>query len=257
MAGRLNGKTALIIGAGSVGQGWGNGRATAVLFAREGARVYASDVDEAASAQTAEAIRASGGEAFDLALDVTKGQDITAAFRRIEEDQGRLDVVVNNAGLNVRADFRHLSDADWVTIREVNLDGVVRIARDAFELMRASGNASLINVASIMGLRVAGGVGAYAASKAGLIHMTRAMALEWARYGIRVNALAPGYIETDMNGEFLKSESGQKLLARIPQRRFGKKRELNGPLLLLASDASSLMTGSVITADGGHLISSL
>ena len=116
---------------------------------------------------------------------------------------------------------------------------------------------SIINIASILGLRVAGGVSAYAISKAGVIQMTKALALEWARHGIRINALAPGYIETELNRDFFASEPGHALIRRIPQRRLGKPAELDGALLLLASDAGSYMTGSVIAIDGGHLVSGL
>ena len=245
--GRLRDKIALVTGAGA-----GIGAGIARVLAREGARVFASDVDAVASSQTAEAIRAAGGEAFDLVLDVTKGQDITGAFRRIEEEQGRLDVVVNNAGLNVRADFRHLSDADWVTIREVNLDGVVRIARDAFDLMRASGNASLINVASIMGHRGLRQLAGYSATKGAVSALTRALAVEYAPYGIRVNALAPGFIETALTERVLRNPMINKaLIDQTPLRRFGSPEDVANVALFLASDEAQFVTGAEIAVDGG------
>jgi NAD(P)-dependent dehydrogenase (short-subunit alcohol dehydrogenase family) len=116
---------------------------------------------------------------------------------------------------------------------------------------------NIVNIASITGLRVAGGIAPYAISKAGVLQMTKALALEWARHGIRVNALAPGYIETELNDAFFSSETGKALIRRIPQRRLGEARDLDGPLLLLASDAGSYMTGSIIAVDGGHLVSGL
>jgi NAD(P)-dependent dehydrogenase (short-subunit alcohol dehydrogenase family) len=140
---------------------------------------------------------------------------------------------------------------------DVNLNGTWRVAQAAGRHMQAHGGGSIINIASILGLRVAQQVPAYAASKAALIQLTQALALEWARHGIRVNALAPGYIETDLNREFFASDAGQALIRRVPQRRLGQARELSAPLLLLASDASSFMTGSVLVVDGGHLISTL
>jgi NAD(P)-dependent dehydrogenase (short-subunit alcohol dehydrogenase family) len=116
---------------------------------------------------------------------------------------------------------------------------------------------SIVNIASILGLRVAGGVTPYAISKAAVVQMTKSLALEWARHRIRVNALAPGYIETELNDDFFGSDAGKALIRRIPQRRLGETRELDGPLLLLASDAGSYMTGSVVAVDGGHLVSGL
>jgi NAD(P)-dependent dehydrogenase (short-subunit alcohol dehydrogenase family) len=123
--------------------------------------------------------------------------------------------------------------------------------------MAAQGGGSIVNIASILGLRVTGGVAPYAVSKAGVVQMTKALALEWARHRIRVNALAPGYIETELNDAFFAGDAGKALIRRIPQRRLGELQELDGPLLLLASGAGSFMTGSVVTVDGGHLVSGL
>jgi NAD(P)-dependent dehydrogenase (short-subunit alcohol dehydrogenase family) len=244
---RLEGKIALVTGAGG-----GIGAGIAKVLARHGARVYASDVDAAASVRTAEAIQAGGGDACDLRLDVTKGQDITAAFRRIEEEDGRLDVVVSNAGLNVRSDFRHLSDRDWVTIREVNLDGVVRIARDAFDLMRASGNASLINVASIMGHRGLRQLAGYSATKGAVAALTRALAVEYAPYGIRVNTVSPGFVETALTERVLRNPMISKALVdQTPLRRFGTPEDVANVALFLASDEARFVTGAEIAVDGG------
>ncbi|MDH5748975.1 MAG: glucose 1-dehydrogenase [Rhodospirillales bacterium] len=249
----LEGNVALVTGAAK-----GLGLHFAKVLAENGAEVIVTARQEKALEGAVAEIAKSGGKVGGIAMDVTNPNSIIEAFVSVEENFGPVTVLVNNAGIAGGHSLLRTEEEDWDRVMDTNLKGAWLVAKEAAQRMiEMDIGGSIINVASIMGLRVAGGVGAYAASKAGLIHMTRAMALEWARYGIRVNALAPGYIETDMNGEFLKSESGQKLLARIPQRRFGKKRELNGPLLLLASDASSLMTGSVITADGGHLISSL
>jgi NAD(P)-dependent dehydrogenase (short-subunit alcohol dehydrogenase family) len=140
----------------------------------------------------------------------------------------------------------------------VNLSGVFRVAQaTAREMVRAGRGGSIVNIASILGLRVRAKVIAYAATKAAVVQLTKALALEWADHGIRVNALAPGYFETDINREFLQSEFGRSIVARVPQKRTGRLQELDGPLLLLASDASSYMTGEVIAVDGGHLVSTL
>ncbi|MGQ0673589.1 MAG: SDR family NAD(P)-dependent oxidoreductase [Hyphomicrobium sp.] len=245
--GRLKGRIAIVTGAGS-----GIGKATASIFAAEGAQVYVTDVNGDSAAKTTDAIVAAGYRATALTVDVSRGQDVTALMRTIETAHGRLDILANNAGLNVRSDFRHLSDADWATIREVNLDGVVRMARDAFPLLKASGNASLINVASIMGHRPVHQVAAYAATKGAVSALTRALAIEYARFGIRVNALAPGFIETALTARVLKNPLVNKsLLERTPLRRFGTSEDVANAALFFASDESSYITGAELIIDGG------
>jgi len=140
---------------------------------------------------------------------------------------------------------------------DTNLKGAWLVAQEAARRMVEAGGGNIINIASILGLRVIGGVSAYCASKAGLIHLTKAMALELGPHGVRVNTLAPGYIETDLNRDFFASNAGRSLIERIPHRRLGQLEDLDGSLLLLASDASRYMTGTVVTVDGGHTISSL
>lgn len=245
--GRLEGKTALVTGAGA-----GIGGAMARIFASEGAYVYVSDVNGDAAAGQVAAIAEAGHRAEALALDVSKGQDVAAAFRQIEQAHGRLDVIVNNAGLNVRGDFRHMSDVDWTTIREVNLDGVVRIARDGFALMKASGNASLINLASIMGHRGLRQLAGYSATKGAVAALTRALAVEYAPYGIRVNALAPGFIETALTERVLRNPMINKaLIDQTPLRRFGEPEDVARAALFFASDDSRFVTGAELAVDGG------
>jgi len=244
---RLKGKTAVVTGAGA-----GIGLATARLFAAEGAHVYVTDVNGESAAEAVEALKAAGFAATAMTVDVSRGQDVTALFRSIEQAQGRIDVLVNNAGLNVRADFRHLSDADWVKIREVNLDGVVRIARDGFPLLKASGAGSLINVASIMGHRGLRQLAGYSATKGAVSALTRALAVEYAPYNIRVNALAPGFIETALTERVLKNPAINKaLIDQTPLRRFGTSDDIARAALFLASDESAFVTGAELAVDGG------
>ena len=245
--GRLTGKIALVTGAGA-----GIGRATAHVFADEGAHVYVSDVNGPAAAETVAAIAALGHAATALTLDVSRGQDVAAAFRTIDAAHGRLDCIVNNAGLNVRGDFRHMSDADWVTIREVNLDGVVRIARDGFPLLKAAGQGSLINLASIMGHRGLRQLAGYAATKGAVSALTRALAVEYAPFGIRVNALAPGFIETKLTGQVLRNPAISKaLIEQTPMKRFGTPEDIARAALFFASDDSAFVTGAELAVDGG------
>jgi NAD(P)-dependent dehydrogenase (short-subunit alcohol dehydrogenase family) len=247
MGSRLVNKIALVTGAGA-----GIGSAMARVFAGEGAHVYVSDVNAEAASDQAAVIVEGGGAAEALALDVSRGQDVTAAFQRIKDAHGRLDVIVNNAGLNVRGDFRHMSDADWTTIREVNLDGVVRIARDGFGLMKASGNASLINLASIMGNRGLRQLAGYSATKGAVAALTRALAVEYAPFGIRVNALAPGFIETALTGQVLRNPMISKaLIDQTPLRRFGEPEDVAKAALFFASDDSQFVTGAELAVDGG------
>ena len=173
-------------------------------------------------------------------------------MRRIDQEMGRLDILVSNAGLNVRSDFRHLTDADWVKIREVNLDGVVRMARDGFELLRKSGNASLINVASIMGQKALRQLAGYSATKGAVVALSRALAVEYAPFNIRVNALSPGYVETALNERVLRNQIFEKwLIDRTLLKRLGTVDDIAKAALFLASDDASYMTGAELVIDGG------
>ena len=244
---RLKGKVAVVTGGGA-----GIGLGTASLFAAEGAHVYVTDVDGDSAAAAANAIKRSGLEATAMTVDVSRGQDVTALFRAIETAHGRIDALVNNAGLNVRSDFRHLSDADWVKIREVNLDGVVRVARDGFTLLKASGKGSLVNISSIMGHRGLRQLAGYSATKGAVSALTRALAVEYGAYNIRVNALAPGFIETALTERVLKNPAINKaLIEQTPLRRFGAADDVARAALFFASDESAFVTGAELAVDGG------
>ncbi len=248
----LKGRTALVTGAFS-----GLGQHIAQTLAAAGVRVALAGRRMDQGAAVLAGIEAAGGAGTVVALDVTDEASIDAAFDAAEAALGPIGIVVNNAGIAVTASAFDVTAQDWSRVIDTNLTGAFRVAQAAGRRMRGSGGGSIINIASILGLRVAQQVPAYAAAKAGLVHLTRALALEWARNGIRVNAIAPGYIETGINREFFATEAGQELIRRIPQRRLGQASDLDGPLLLLASDASALMTGTVIPVDGGHSINSL
>ena len=236
----------------------GFGRHFARLLASNGAMVTLAARRAEALASAVADINDSGGKAQSVMLDVTLADKIDAAMAEAESAFGPIHAVINNAGVTATKPALDQDERSWDSVVDTNLKGVWLVAQGAARRMVANKvKGSIVNIASILGLRVAGAVAPYAISKAGVIQMTKALALEWARYGIRVNALAPGYFVTELNDEFFESEAGQALIKRVPQRRLGQLSELDGPLLLLVSNAGSFMTGSVVTVDGGHLVSSL
>lgn len=251
--GPLAGRVALVTGATS-----GLGRHFATVLAAAGAIVAATGRRRDALDALAAEVAAAGGRCLGIGMEVTDPESVRTAVAEVEAQAGRApDIVVNNAGITVTKPAMDLTPQEWSSVIDTNLTGCFTVAQAAARRMRGQGGGSIVNIASILGQRVAGMVAPYAASKAGLIQLTKALALEWARDGIRVNALAPGYIETDLNRDFFASEAGQRMVKRIPQRRLGRMADLDGPLLLLCSDASAYMTGSVLDVDGGHLLSTL
>ena len=243
----LTGRVALVTGASG-----GLGRRFARTLAKPGAAIPVCSRRVNRLEEVAREIAAAGGRTIPAALDVTEPGSIPAALERAAAELGPVTILVNNAGVAASRPLLEQSDAEWASVIETNLTGAMRVARATAQHMRQHGRGGvIINVASILGLRAAAQVAAYSASKAALINLTQSMALEFVRYGIRVNALAPGYIETDLNRDFLKSPAGQPLLKRIPLHRFGEPSDLDGALLLLASDAGRYMTGSVVVVDGG------
>ena len=249
----LSGKVALVTGASS-----GLGVHFARTLAEAGAAVVlaARRADRLASLQAE--LQKSGAKAAAVTLDVQSGEAVAAAFDQAEAALGPVDVVVNNAGISIVKPALEMPEQDWDSVVDTNLRGAWLVAQTAGKRWAAAKRpGTIVNIASILGLRTIGQVAPYNASKAGLIHLTRALAMEWARYQIRVNAICPGYIETEMNSDFWKTPGGQRLIERIPQRRIGQPEHLDGALLLLASEAGAFMTGSVLTVDGGHTVNSL
>lgn len=246
---RLDDKVAFITGASG-----GLGAHFAKVMASAGAEVVISARRKESLSQVAEAITASGGKCSTVALDVVDPASIAAIAGVLEH----VDILVNNAGVVRENAVLDQSEADWDAVIDTNLKGMFLMSQAVGRAMRARGRGgSIINIASILGLRQAGGVMPYAVSKAGAIQMTKTLALEFARFGIRVNAMAPGYLDTELNTAFWNSEAGKAMIRRIPQRRLGRLEDLDGALLLLASDLSAYMNGSVIEVDGGHLVSAL
>lgn len=206
----------------------------------------------------ASSIREDGQNTEPFELDVTDASSVERCLDQIQEKFGVPNVLVNNAGIVHQSPALETSDESWAQTLEVNLTGVWRMTRAFASRVKGAGQpGNVINIASILGLRVAQQVIAYTVCKAGVVQMTKALALELARAGIRVNAIAPGYFETELNQAFFQSDAGAQLVKRIPMRRLGQLDELNGPMILLASDASSFMNGAVLAVDGGHLVSSL
>lgn len=246
-------KTVLVTGAFS-----GLGLHFSKTLAAQGCRVAMCGRRLALGQTLAQSLSDEGHTAHAFELDVTEANSVARCIEAVAGKLGQPVVLVNNAGVAHHSPALATTDESWNQTIDVNLNGVWKMTRAfAARLRDADAPGSVVNIASILGLRVAQQVTAYAVCKAGVIQMTKALALELARYRIRVNAIAPGYFETDLNRDFFETEAGAQLVKRIPQRRLGALSELDGPLLLLASGASSFMTGSVVTVDGGHLVSSL
>lgn len=249
----LTGKVALVTGASS-----GLGQSFAETLARYGAKVAVAARRIDRLDNTVARIRKHGGTSIAINMDVSDREDVRAGFSLTEDDLGPLDIVIANAGVGTRGTTLDMTSSDWKSVIDVNLNGVFYTAQEAAVRMKKNGiQGSIITTASILGLRVKSGAPAYTSSKAAVIQLSKALALEFAEYGIRVNALAPGYFETELTEKFLRGEKGRNLIDTIPMKRTGKYQELDGALLLLASEAGSFMTGNVISVDGGHLVNSL
>ena len=252
---RLDGKTVLITGASS-----GFGHHFAGVLAEAGARVVlgARRVDKIQA--RVDEINAAGGQAMGTSLDVLDALSIDAFLDAAAEAYDLADVVINNAGVEAGAKtYAMITEDDWDAVLDTNLKAPWLVSKRYTERVAASGRraGNIINIASITAFRTIKGQFPYTVSKAALIKATEVMALEGARYGIRVNALAPGYILTNVSRLLLESDRSERFEKSIPMRRYGEFDDLNGPLLLLASDASRYMTGSTVVVDGGHCCAEL
>jgi NAD(P)-dependent dehydrogenase (short-subunit alcohol dehydrogenase family) len=249
----LAGQAALVTGASS-----GIGRHLARLLAAAGARVALAARRVERLAEAAQEIAAEGGEALPFACDVTRAASVAETVAAAEARFGGLSILVNNAGVVTSKPLFEHTEADWDYVLDTDLKGAWLMAREFAARLAGSGRPGrIVNIASLLGSRTVGRVPSYCAAKAGLIHLTRVLAMELAPHGILVNALAPGYIETDFNRAFLRSEPGQRLVGRVPLRRVGRPEDLDGALLLLASPAGAYITGAVIAVDGGHAVAAV
>ena len=245
--GRLEGKIAIVTGSGI-----GIGRAIAMRFAAEKAHVWVTDLNVETAEETVRDIKAAGGSATAMAVDVSKGQDLTALVRNVDAAHGLADVLVNNAGIVVRGEVRHLSDADWTKLREVNIDAILRLSRDALPLLRKSKGASIINISSIMAHRGLRPLAAYTTTKGAVTALTKGLAVEYSPFNIRVNAISPGYVETAITDRILKFPAArQSLIDKTPMGRLGRPEDMTGAAVFFASDDSIYCTGSDLAVDGG------
>ena len=245
--GRLQDKIAFITGAAG-----GLGLAMAQLFATEGAHVILSDLDAERARESADLITRSGGRAESYRLDVTDDGEVREVFAAVSNAHGRLDVLVNNAGNLLRADFRHMEDADWESVLNPHLWGTIRVTRAAFALLKAADGAAIVNLSSIMATQHARQLSAYSTAKAAIAGLSRSLAVEFAPFNIRVNYLCPGFIPTALTSRYTRTPPlAEALISQMPMRRFGTPEEVARVALFLASDDSAYTTGEGIMVDGG------
>lgn len=249
----LQGRVALVTGASS-----GLGAHFAKVLAGAGARVVVAARREERLADLVAAIQSANGEAFAVAMDVTNSDSVQRAIEKGEAAFGDITILVNNAGVADSKRAINVDEDSWDFVMETNLKGVWRVANSiAKRLVEKQQSGSIVNIASILGLRQGFGESTYAVSKAGVVQLTKAMALELASKGVRVNALCPGYFRTEMNSAYFDTEKGQAYIKQTPSRRIGQLQELDGPLLLLCGDDGSFINGVALPVDGGHMVSSL
>jgi 3-oxoacyl-[acyl-carrier protein] reductase len=249
----LKGVRALVTGAGS-----GIGKAIARRLAAGGCRVAATDVQEDRVSEVARTIRDEGGDALAISADVAKQEDVDRMTAQTVSAFGGLDVVINNAGVGSAAFIESVQDSEIERVFGVNLVGVIRVTRAATPHLKNSGRGRIVNVASVEGIRGSGLLPVYSATKAGVIGMTRANAVELARFGVTVNAVCPGPIQTEMLSPLLADERyHEKLIKGVPMRRLGVPEDVAGAVAFFASEESSFITGNVLVIDGGMTVKAL
>jgi NAD(P)-dependent dehydrogenase (short-subunit alcohol dehydrogenase family) len=250
--GRLEGKAAIVTGAAS-----GIGEATARLFAREGARVLLADIQDEAGERVAREITAAGGEARYVHCDVAASEDVQAMIRAAVEAFGRLDILFNNAGLGRGGEITEISEEDWDLVQNVDLKSVYLGCKYAIPVMRDGGGGAIINTASIAGLRGGGRLHPYNAAKAGVINLTRSVAVEVGRWGIRVNCVCPGIIRTPIwrqvmaEPQYVQEAIWQQMARGVALGRVGTPQDVARAVLFLASDDAAYITGEALVIDGG------
>jgi NAD(P)-dependent dehydrogenase (short-subunit alcohol dehydrogenase family) len=251
----LAGRVALVTGASS---GLGSQFARTLAKAGAGVVLAARRVDKLMSLRAE--IESEGGDAHVVELDVTKHDSIKSAVAHAETEMGTIDILINNSGVSTTQKLVDVSPKDYDFIMDTNTRGAFFVAQEVGKRMiaRSRGTAPgtftggrIVNIASMAGLRVLGQIGVYCMSKAAVIHMTRAMALEWGRFGINVNAICPGYIDTEINHHHWKTEAGQKLVQMLPRKRVGHPQDLDATLMMLCANESHFINGAVIQADDG------
>jgi len=250
---RLKNKVAVVSGAGSVRPGMGNGKATAILFAREGARVVSADINLKAAEETADMIRAEGGEVIAVQADVTREEDAKRLVQTAVSTYGRLDILFNNVGGAYGSTGLKVTEEEWDTAMDLNLKSVLLMCRYAVPEMIRNGGGTIVNNASMAAFH-SHGIYAYSASKAGVVALTRCLAAGFARDNIRVNCVAPGLMDTPLVADIMNEKRIRRVQERVPLRRHGKAEETAATVLFLASEESSYITGQTIPIDGGFSI---
>ncbi len=251
----FKGKVALVTGASS-----GLGARFATVLAEAGATVVLAARRTEKLKELRAEIEAAGGAARIVALDVTDHASIKSAVAHAETEAGPIDILVNNSGVSTTQRLVDITPEDYDYMMDTNTKGAFFVAQEVGRRMMQRSKSEpnrqfrIINIASVAGLRVLSQIGVYCMSKAAVVQMTKAMALEWGRYGINVNAICPGYIETEINREYFAGENGQKLVNILPRKRVGRPEDLDGLLLLLAADESRFINGAIVTADDGMAV---